>query len=176
MADVTTYEPYLGYKFQVTIGGAGGVEIGFSSVEGLNSTSAVVNYREGNMPIWMRKFPGLIEWTPITMQRGASNSTFMFDWRSEVASYEDASSRVGTTGYGDGIVPPNYRRPITIELFGKGDSKNPGKRWTVYNAWPSEVRKSSLNAMGNEVLMESVIIQHEGLKEESPGTNRPSGA
>lgn len=175
MADTTSYEPYLGLKFQVTIGGTSGDKIGFSQVDGLNSVSAVVQYREGNMPIWTRKFPGLIEWQPVTMQRGASNSTVLLDWRNECASYEDASTQNTGAGYGDGIVPPKYRRTITIELYGKGDSNTPGKRWTLFNAWPSELRNGALNAMGNEVLIESVVIQHEGMKVESPGQNNPNG-
>lgn len=175
MADTTTYEPFLGFKFQVTIGGITNAQVGFSQIDGLNSVSAVVQYREGNMPIWARKFPGLIEWQPVTMQRGASNSTALIDWRTEVASYEDATSAVSGAGYGDGIVPPNYRKTVTIELFGKGDNSTPGKRWTLYNAWPSELRHGALNGMGNEVMIESVVIQHEGMKIETPGTNNPQG-
>jgi phage tail-like protein len=172
MADVTSYEPYMGYRFRVSIGDA---EIGFSQVDGLSSVSAVVQYREGNMPIWMRKFPGLIEWQPVTMQRGTSNSTTLLDWRNECASYEDATTTNGGVGYGDGIIPPNYRRPITISMYGKGDSNTPGKKWTLFNAWPSELKTGALNAMGNEVLIESVTIQHEGMKVESPGQNNPQG-
>lgn len=174
MADVTSYEPYLSYKFQVGIGSFD--RLGFSQVDGLNSVSAVVQYREGNMPIWMRKFPGLIEWQPVTMQHGISNSTILLDWRNQCASYEDASATNGGSGYGDGIVPPKYRRPVTIELYGKGETGKPGKRWTLFNAWPSELRVGALNAMGNEVLIESVVIQHEGMKVESPGQNNPNGA
>lgn len=176
MADVTSYEPYLGMKFQVDIPPY--EKIGFSQVDGLNSVSAVVQYREGNMPIWMRKFPGLIEWQPVTMQRGLSNSTILLDWRNQCASYEDASATNGGSGYGDGIIPPQYRRTITIKLYGKGESSSgsANKTWVLMNAWPSELRLGALNAMGNEVVIESVVIQHEGMKVISSGQNNPNGA
>jgi len=166
MVDISTFEPYLGFKFQVLIGAD---RIGFQQVDGLHSVSAVVPYREGDMPIWVRKFPGLIEWQPVTLQKGSSNSTMLIDWRSEVAAYTQPGGEARGTGKGDGSLPDLYRREVVIELLAKGNDSTPARRWTLKSAWPSELRLAPMNAMGNEPLIETLVLQHEGMLIETLG-------
>lgn len=171
---VTTYDPIRAFKFQLEIiGGANGeIKLGFQKVSGLKTSTDVVEYREGNMAIHKMKLPGLTNYEPITLTRGAGPSgvaSQLSDWRYQVAGYSS-----GEVNH-DGIpVSPanqradlsNFRRRVTINVFDKGistDGRSPDRVFDVYMAWPSEISISDLNAEASEVLIESMVLQHEGL-------------
>lgn len=157
MVTANEYDPVRGFKFEVVIGTT---SIGFQKVSGLKTASDVVEYREGNMPIHKRKLPGLTNYDPIQLQRGISANDEILKWRAQVAMYEDENAQH------DGVVYDEFRRTITIKLFDKGD-KNAGegvRSWKVMRAWPSELTSNDLNAEGSEVVIENLVLQHEGLE------------
>ena len=168
MADVQTFDPFRSFKFTVQIAGMGATQVGFQKVSGLKETTDVVEYREGNMPVHKRKLPGLTNYDPITLTRGATNSSYLFDWRALTARYNSNG------GLGDGVPPAGdiqaenatsgFRRSVTIKLYDKGEPNNVAVRsWKLHLAWPSELSVSDLNAEGSEVLVETLVLQHEGL-------------
>ena len=53
------------------------------------------------------------------------------------------------------------RKPITISLL--DESGAPTMVWTLANAFPAQISGTDLNAEGNEVAIEKIEIQHEGL-------------
>jgi phage tail-like protein len=57
------------------------------------------------------------------------------------------------------------RKTIVISLL---DEKNaPTMVWTLKNAWPSKVTGTDLKSTGNEVAIEKIEIQHEGITVEN---------
>lgn len=156
-------DPYRSFKFSVTF--EGGATYGFQKVGGLKDNSDVVPYREGTMAITHRKLPGLLNFEPLTLQRGTTNNMYLLEWRKQVAAAEIEGGQGGTaTGRFDGLPFNEFRRnTAVIRLFSKGDDENAVKQWTAIRCWPSELAYSDLNAEASEVLIENCVIQHEGL-------------
>jgi len=162
MADVTMADPFRSFKFSVVVNGAGNAQIGFQKVSGLKESSDVVEYREGNQPVWKMKLPGLTNYDPVTLTKGATNNNFLFAWREGVARYGSDG------GIGDGVPAgaerTGFRRTVDISLYDKGEpNTKPVRQWRLHLAWPSELSVSDLNAEGSEVLIETLVLQHEGL-------------
>ena len=198
-ADTQTFDPFRSFRFEVNVSGqASGTQIGFQKVSGLKESTDVVEYREGNMPIHKRKLPGLTNYDPITLTRGSTNSPFLLDWRAKVALF--ATNK----GYGDGVpaditaqagnggasLPAvsaggtGFRRSVAIKLYDKGTSIDGGlattgsavRHWILRLAWPSEYAVSDLNAEASEVLIDTLVLQHEGLQIVKPKVNTAATA
>jgi phage tail-like protein len=135
--------PYLNFNFTVDIGG--GDELGFSEVEGLSGEIEVIEYREGADRVnTARKLPGLAKYSNVTLRRGITGRTDLFEWWKSVR---------------DGQV---QRRNVTITLL--DEARQPVVRWLLRNAWPVKVEGPDLNATGNEVAIETLELAHEGLE------------
>ena len=172
----TTYDPIRAFKFQVTMYGGpdGELTLGFQKVSGLKTSTDVVEYREGNMFINKMKLPGLTNYEPITLTRGAGPNKIasqLTEWRYEVAGFRNPSVNhdgiaISPADGREAVGSGNFRRSVAINVFDKGidtTSGQPDKSYVVYKAWPSEVNISDLNAEASEVLIESIVLQHEGL-------------
>jgi phage tail-like protein len=173
-AQVTTYDPLRAFKFQVSItGGSSDILLGFQKVSGLKTSTDVVEYREGNMAIHKMKLPGLTNYEPITLTRGAGPTgvaSQLLDRKYEVAGYQNPSVNHDGVAVSPAdqrfAVSGGFRRKVTIDVFDKGvstDGSAPDKTFFVYMAWPSEISISDLNAEASEVMIETLVIQHEGL-------------
>lgn len=177
---IATYDPLRSFKFHVEIVGQGsstGLEIGFQKVSGLKESSDIVDYREGNMMVHKRKLPGLTNYEPITLTRGAAPGTVareLFDWRALTARYNEGIG--GLSALGDGVIAAEnpggangFRRIVFIKVFDKGEPNSVQQRaWKVHMAWPSELAVSDLNAEASEVLIDTLVLQHEGLNIQTP--------
>ena len=173
---IATYDPIRSFKFHVTIVGVG--EVGFQKVTGLKESSDVVEYREGNMEVWKRKLPGLTNFEPITLTRGSAAgqaASNLFDWRATVGRVNKGNNGGGLSSLGDGVpsvdltATGGFRKQVEIKVFDKGDANVTAARsWLVHHAWPSELSVSDLNAEGSEMLIDTLILQHEGLDIISP--------
>ena len=135
--------PYLNFNFTVDIGA--GEELGFSQVEGLSGEIEVIEYREGADRVnTARKLPGLAKYSNVTLRRGITGRTDLFEWWKSVR---------------DGQV---QRRNVTITLL--DEARQPVVRWLLRNAWPVKIEGPDLNATGNEVAIEALELAHEGLE------------
>jgi hypothetical protein len=70
------------------------------------------------------------------------------------------------------------RRKMTIVLM--NEARQPVMRWHAENAWTNKIEGPSFNAAGNEVAMESVELNNEGVrllprKIKGPSLNAASG-
>ncbi|MBX3154845.1 MAG: phage tail protein [Deltaproteobacteria bacterium] len=141
--------PYSNFNFIVL---RDGQEIGaFSEVSGLDSENTPIEYREGgdaiNSP---RKLPGIEKYANVTLKRGITGSTALWDWRKEVRD-------------GIGAFPPVYT--VTIKLLDeRGDRNRPAMTWTLRNAWPTKITGPSLNAKGNDFAVEQLDLAHDRLE------------
>ena len=144
MASTYPLDPILNHKFVVTVEGIG--QIGVSEVTGLENENEVVEYREGQDPIAMRKITGMTSYSNVTIKRGiTTNSSEFLQWRQEVIANTMAS-----------------RRSVIIQIS-DGTGK-PVRTLKLFKAWPVKMTIGDLSSSGNDVLMEDMELAYEGLK------------
>ena len=145
MAETATREdPYRAYNFIVEIDSV--AVAGFSEVGGLSGDGDVVEYREGtDVPLTVRKMPGLRKFSNVTLKRGIVKSdNDFFKWL--------ATIKLNTV----------ERRDLTISLL--NEEHEPVMVWKVQRAFPVKVEGPQLKASGNEVAIETIELAHEGLE------------
>ena len=137
--------PYLNFNFLVDLGL--GDEMGFSEVEVRSGEIEVIEYREGGDRVnSARKLPGLTKYPNVTLKRGITGRTDLFEWWKAVR---------------DGQI---QRRNVTITLL--DEQRQAVLRWHLRDAFPVKIEGPSLNASGNEVAIETLELAHEGLEVE----------
>ena len=125
----------------------GGTRMGFTEVTGLDFETEVIEYREGNSPVYNKtKQPGLTKYSNITLKRGTVLNDFEFfeHWRKTML-----------------FLGGKFRRDVTIKLL--NDEHQPIITWLARNAWPCKVQSGDLKADANEILIETMELTHEGL-------------
>lgn len=149
-ADTQRHDPYLSYKFLVEItGNMVFAKAGFQRVTGLKMDVDVVEYREGGDPLTVTKAPGLAKFEPITLERGMSEDIDMWNWAIKVFSTS-----------GDNSNSPSYKANMTIKLQDRNGTIV--KQWNVPNSWVSGYETDDLDATASNVLIERLVVQHEG--------------
>lgn len=134
-------DPYAGFNFLVEIDQE--TTAGFSEASGLTAESDVIEYRDGREDITVRKLPGLKKFTNISLKRGFTADTALWDWRKMVMD--------GRT----------QRRSGTITLL--NEERTPVLRWNFSEGWPVKLDGPSLNSKTSDVAIETLEIAHEGL-------------
>jgi phage tail-like protein len=126
-----------------------GVDLGaFKEASGVESETEVIEYKEategGKMII--RKVPGAMKWSEITLKKRIDQSTDLWDWRREVEEGDiDKARRTGS-----------------IVLY---DSKHEEvARWNFEAGWPSKWKGAELDAGEDQVAVEEITITHERLE------------
>ena len=93
----------------------------------------------------MRKLSGLNTYTNLTLKKGMTDSKELYDWRRQVEQF-------GATG---------QRRNISLVLV--DDAGADKLRWDIVEAWPMKYESGGFNATGNDVMIETLEIAHEGI-------------
>jgi phage tail-like protein len=127
----------------------GGTRIGFTEISGLDFETEVIEYREGGNKNYNKtKQPGLTKFSDITLKRGVFLGDFEFYelWRKTVFFLEGVEK---------------FRRDIVIKLL--DEEHAPIISWAVHKAWPRKVQYADLKADANEVVIETMVLVHEGL-------------
>jgi phage tail-like protein len=136
-------DPYPNFNFTVDFGG--GAVAGFSEVELPEGSIEVVAYREGSdKTSGARLLPGRVDYGPLVLRRGFAGNTDLYDWWRSL-----------TQGNLD-------RRDVRVTLL--DETRQPAARWRIRRAWPSKYSSSDLNALGNEVVIETLELTHEGIE------------
>jgi phage tail-like protein len=145
--DGNPFDPFGAFNFVVEIQGI--LAAGFSECTGLDTETDVIEYREGNEDITVRKIPGLKKHANVTLKRGLSTSTVLFDWRKTVMS---------------GAID---RKSVSIILYDERGVSGQGERirWNLQNAWPSKWTGPELKGNANEIAIETLELCHEGITE-----------
>ena len=135
--------PYPNFNFVVDIGL--GDAIGFSEVDLPAGEIEVIEYREGNeVAPRARKLPGLTKYSNVTLKRGVTGNLELFEWWQAIV---------------DGQL---LRRKVVITLL--DEQRQPVQRWVLRDAWPAKLDYSTLNALANEVVIETLELAHEGFE------------
>jgi phage tail-like protein len=135
-------DPYKNFRFVVEIDGV--AQAGFSECTGLGSTIEVIEYREGGDPVTVRKLPGRVSYSDVTLKRGITASADLYNWHRTV------------------VQGKLQRRGCSITLL--DDSGAPTAKWILLEAWPSKWEGPALNAKGNEVAIETLTLTCEGVE------------
>ena len=172
-------DPLRNFKFLVSIYPASGaaINIGFMSVSGLNVTNSVIAYREGGMNTVTQKLPGQSDFSPIVLSRGvAIGHSEDIAWLKQIFAVTQGSA--GTVGAGN-----DFRRNVEIAVLAHpvtSGSVPISATYFVYNAWPTALAYSDLDAGANQLLISQMTLAHEGwdyaLATSVTGTATVSGA
>ena len=141
----TRHDPHPRFQFSVEIDGM--VSSNFTEVSGLEFETEVIEYRDGNEPSTTRKLPGLTKFDAVTLSRGFTGNHDLWDWVRSISQ--------GTLD----------RRNVAIVLL--DTAMQPVLRWTLRNALPTKWIGPTLDASESDVMMETIVLVHEGLEMET---------
>jgi phage tail-like protein len=134
--------PYSNFNFIVEIDGKNSGE--FLECSGLGSEVQSVDYRGGSdSSSTLRKVTGVTKFVPVTLKRGLTNDTALWEWHKNVV---------------DGLAD---QRDVTVTLL--DEARKPVIKWVLRRAVPLKWIGPTLNAKSNEVAVESVELVYEGL-------------
>lgn len=149
---------FRGFNFLVDLGGE--PVAACRKVSGLKATVEVVKFRDGSKVDTVDEcYPGRCSYEPVTLEGGVTNDPTFEAWANALVHNEwSASARLP-----DG----EFRREVAITVLDIDGT--PVKRWVLHNAWASEYNAfDSLDASGNEALIESIVVAHEGFERQDP--------
>jgi phage tail-like protein len=139
-------DPLANYTFCLEIQGL--TEATFREGSGFDSETEVIESREvgAGGVTFIKKLPGALKWSNITLKRGMTDSLDLWKWRKKVADGDIEGARV------DGSIV--CYSPMLQEVA----------RYNFVRGWPSKWVGADLNATANEVAIETLEIAHEGLE------------
>jgi phage tail-like protein len=146
--DALTEDPLLGFNFMLELEGA--VAGYFTEVSGIGSEHEVVEQKIVNKQGQeiVRKIPGRLKFTDVTLKRGITSDLKIWDWRDQAVG--------GKMG--------DARKNCTITMMSR--DYTPIAIWHFHNAWPSKVTGPSLKSDSNEIGVEEITLVHEGMYRE----------
>lgn len=159
LANIAT-DPLRNFKFRVVITPSSGapLNLGFMNVQGLNVQVDVIAYREGGFNTTTQKMPGQADFSPIVMSHGvAVGTSHDIAWLQQLFIVMMGSgTQTGTVDFRDIVDIKILQHPNT-------SANAPVKAWfRVYNAWPTAVSWSDLDAGANALLISQMSLAHEG--------------
>lgn len=181
-------DPIRNFRFLVKFTPVGGqafteqLSVGFMTIQGLNVTTTPIPYREGAYNTTVHQIPGQQQFSPVTMQRGVVlGSRFGWDWFAK--TYDP--------GVGAETLTADFRYNVSIKVLKYPTSRNRNRdqsnfggqvaagndlvaaEFTLMNAWPTTLAYSDLNAADSAVLVEQLILVHEGFAPSIKGSGPP---
>jgi len=138
-------DPFGNFRFRIEIDGI--QQAGFSEATIPDSTSDVIDYREGNDKVlYARKLSGLTKHGNLVLKWGITNSMEIYNWRKIIEQGKIASAR----------------KNISVTLI--DEEGNDASRWEFLNAWPSKYKAPDMNAKGSDVAIETLEIVFEDMQ------------
>ena len=136
-------DPYASYNFSIELDGI--TEAAFKDCAGLENSQEAGTYREGtDKNLGMRKLPGLVTHSDITLSRGVANSDALWKWRE--------NAMLGTV----------ERHDISISLLDDvGETKI---TWNLFRCWPTKWTGPSFDATADEIAIEQIEIAYERIE------------
>lgn len=155
-------DPLRNFRFAVTIQPSGGqspINMGFMSVSGLNMTVDVIAYREGGYNTTTQKMPGQADFSPITFSHGVMVGTAPdIEWMRMLF--------VAIQGTGNAAPGTDFRRTVLVQILDfpvTNTTTLPVKaQFKIYNAWPTSIAWSDLDAGANQLFISQLALAHEG--------------
>jgi phage tail-like protein len=101
------------------------------------------------------KLPDVLDYTDLVFSHG------IYLKGSEGDDWFNTVTKSLADGRVDGYNKETIRRTITITVENKGSGGE--RQYKVYGAYPKAIRVGDLNAMAQEVLIQQLVIAHEGI-------------
>jgi hypothetical protein len=145
--------------------------VGFTSVSGLAVTTDSIPYREGGYNTTVHQIPGQTSFTPLTLQRGVVLGTHQnWDWMKQMFATVQAggSTLAASRNFRCDLEIAVLNHPVpsaganVVTDAGATGEDEVAMRFKVYNAWPTTVAYSDLNAGDNALYVEQMTLVHEG--------------
>lgn len=157
-------DPLRNFRFRVKVQHpqiTGFAEMGFMAVSGLSITTEVIPYREGGMNTTTQKMPGQSDFSPLTLSKGlATGDGAMWRWMKQLFMVEQ--------GIGGGLANKDFRTRVDIRVLEHptaGQGMALVSAWfRVFNAWPTSVSFSDLDAGANAIIVNQMTLAHEGFE------------
>lgn len=136
-------DPLVSFNFSLEISGV--ITGFFTEVSGLGSETETVEHKiiSETGTEMVKKIPGRLKWSDITLKRGITTNMDIWEWRKDVEK---------------GLVS-TARKNGSIVMYDQMQKEV--ARWNFQNAWPSKVDGPSVKADDNSVAVESLTIVHE---------------
>jgi len=134
--------PYTSFNFIIEIESISAA--GFSELSGLNIETEIEEITEGGVNTFVHKLPKRSKYGNITLKKGITNSTDLYDW------------------YMDIVKGKITHKNVDIVFFDEKRNKEI-RRWQFSNAIPVKWIGPDLNATSNNIAFESIEIAHSGL-------------
>ena len=148
-SDSLTEDPLLGFNFLLELEGT--IAGYFTECSGVGSEHEIVEHKvvdsQGHEVV--RKIPGRLKWTDVTLKRGVTSDLQIWEWRDQVVKGQVKDAR----------------KNATITMLDR--EYNAVARWHFTNAWPSKVTGPSFKSDDNNIGVEEVALVHEGMYRES---------
>jgi phage tail-like protein len=136
-------DPYAGYNFSVELDGI--TRAGFRECSGLENSQNAREYREGtDRNLSVRKLPGLVTHSDVTLTRGVTADSKLWEWREKAMK---------------GKVE---RHDVSITLL--DDTGEPKVTWNLFSAWPRQWTGPALNAAADEIAVEQLVLAYERIE------------
>ena len=151
----------------LSTGVSNGIPVGFTSISGLAVTTDSIPYREGGYNTTVHQIPGQTTFAPVTLQRGVILGTKQnWEWmRNMFATVQGGGTRTAAQNFRCDLDIQVLSHPVpgaNPEDAKPSDSDHTAMRFRVYNAWPTSVAYSDLNAGDNALFVEQMTLVHEG--------------
>lgn len=191
MARTTLTDPLRNFKFRVNIqpiGGSGlenivgtgtdsGFKVGFSVVSGISVQNEMIAYREGGMNTHPHKMVGQSDYGPVTFTRGVfAQQDALWNWQQFLHQWSGgglSDNEQTNNDYRCNISVAIYDHPTSDQEYNKtpnvtgGESIDPQKiklGYHLYNCWPSSYALGDLNAGDSSILIQQLVVHHEGFE------------
>ena len=140
-------DPLRNFRFRLEIDSI--KQASFSEVTIGETVTDPVDYREGTDPAHVRKLDGLTKFGNVTLKWGVTDSLELSEWHRAIVN---------------GQIQKNRKQVAIVVMDESGADK---ARFLVSEAWPTKYQLSGLNGKGNEVLIETFELVHEGIERTS---------
>lgn len=138
-------DPLLGAHFALDVDGV--VSAYFKEASGFSNSSEVITHQavdaQGRSVI--QKIPGDLTWDDISLRRGITDDTALWEWRQKVIDGDVGSARANGS----------------IIMFNQSNEEV--ARFNFTNGWPSSWKGPDVNSEDQSVAVEEITITHEGL-------------
>lgn len=146
------YYPPPGFRFRVTVLGAGalaaeasGVDASFSEVSGIEARWETEEVAEGGENRFVHRLPRPARYSDLVLKRGVvSRASFFAEW-------------VGQT-IGSRLTLPIVTQNLLVTLL--DEDAVPLVAWVFVNAWPLRWEVTGLESMRNDVAVESLEFSY----------------
>ena len=138
-------DPLIGAHFALDVDGV--ISAFFKEASGFSNSSEVVTHQavDASGRSVIQKIPGDLTWDDLTLRRGITDDTALWDWRQKVIQGNVAEARANGS----------------IIMYNQAQEEM--ARWNFTNGWPSSWKGPDVNADDQAVALEEISIAHEGL-------------